>query len=56
MTYGESEDMSFRLSQEESLVKGFASKGELDKSVNNLRGDLEKSMQGSMKTWDLDHL
>ena len=56
MTYEESEDMSFRLSQVESLVKGFVSKGELDQSINKLRGDLEKNMQGSVKTWDLDNL
>ena len=56
MTYEESEDMSFRLSKVESLVKGFASKGDLDQSINKLRGDLEKNMQGSVKTSDLDNL
>ena len=56
MTFDESEDMSFQLSLIESLVKGFVSKGDSDKSINNLRGDLDKSMQGSMKTWDLDNL
>ena len=52
MTYKESEDMSFQLSQVESLVKGFVSKGNL----NNLEGDLEKSIQGSVKTLDLANL
>ena len=56
MTYEESEDMSFQLSWVESLVKGFVSKGELYKSVNNLSKDLDKSMQGSVKTWDLANL
>ena len=56
MTYEESEDMSFQLSRVESLVKGFVSKGDLEKSINDLRGDLEKSMQGSMKMWDLANL
>jgi hypothetical protein len=37
MTYEESEDMLFQLSQVESLVKGFVSKGDLEKSINNLR-------------------
>jgi hypothetical protein len=48
--------MSFQLSWVEIFVKGFVSKGELDQSINKLRGDLEKSMQGSAKTWDLDNL
>ena len=54
--YEESEDMSFRLSRVESLVKGLVSKGELDQSINKLRGDLEKRMQGSVKTLDLANL
>ena len=53
MAYEESEDMSFRLSKLEGLVKGFVSKGDLDKSINNLRGDLEKSREGTVKTLDL---
>ena len=56
MTYEESEDMSFNLSKLEGLVKGFVSKGDLDKIINNLREDLEKSMQGSVKTLDLTNL
>ena len=56
MTYEESEDMQFKLSWIESLVKGFVSKGDLEKVKNKLRGDLEKSMQGSMKTLDLANL
>ena len=50
MTYEESEDMSFQLSQVESLVKRFASKGELDQSINKLSRDLEKNIQGWVKT------
>ena len=38
MTYDEREDMSFWLPQLECLVKGFVSKGDLDKSINDLRG------------------
>ena len=56
MTYEESEDMSFRLSRVKSLVKIFASKGELDQSINKLRGYLEKNMQGLVKTSDLANL
>ena len=52
MTYEGSEDMAFRLSRVESLVKGFLSNGDL----NNLKGDLEKSMQGLVKTVDLTNL
>ena len=53
VTFDESEDMSFRLSRVEGLVKGLVSKGELDQSINKLRGDLEKNMQGSVKIGDL---
>ena len=53
VTFDESEDMSFRLSQVEGLVKGLVSKVELDQSINKLRGDLEKNMKGSVKTLDL---
>jgi hypothetical protein len=56
MTFDESEDMSFRLSQVEGLVKGLVSNGELDQSINKLRGDLEKNMKGSVKTGDLANL
>ena len=38
VTFDESEDMSFRLSRIEGLVKGFVSKGELDQSISKLRG------------------
>ena len=47
---------SFRLSRVEGLVKGLVSKGELDQSINRLRGDLGKNMQGSVKTRDLTNL
>ena len=56
VTFDESEDMSFRLCWMEGLVKGLVSKGELDQSISKLRGDLEKSMQGSVKTGDLANL
>jgi hypothetical protein len=36
--------------------EGFVSRGELDQSINKLRGYLEKNMQGSVKTWDLANL
>ena len=38
------------------MVKGLVSKGELDQSINELRGDLEKNMQGSVKIGDLANL
>ena len=56
MTFAESEDMSFHLSRVESLVKGFVSKGELDQGINKLKEDLEKNMQGSMKTFYLGRI
>ena len=67
MNHEESEDMSFRVSQLELLVKGFVSKGyleksmynlerDMEKSMYNLERDLEKSMEGSMKTLDLIHI
>ena len=56
MTFDQSEDMSFWLSQMEGFVKGLVSKGELDQSINKLRGDLEKNMKGSVRTWDLANL
>ena len=52
MTYDESEDMSFQLSQVESLVKEFVSKGDLEKSMNSLKGDLrtlEEMMEKKME-------
>ena len=52
MTYDESEDMSFWLSQVESLVKGFVSKGDLEKSMNSLKGylrTLEEMMENKME-------
>ena len=48
--------MSFQVSQLQSLVKGFVSKRDLEKSMNNLNGDLEKSLQGLVKTLDLANL
>ena len=56
ITFDESEDMSFWLSRVEGLVKGLVSKGELDQSINKLRGDLEKNMKGSVKIGDLNNL
>ena len=56
VTFDESEDMSFRLSRVEGFVKGLVSKGELDQSINKLRGDLEKNMKGSVKIGDLTNL
>ena len=56
MTYEESEYMSFHLSKLEGLVKGFVSKGGLEKILNNLRGDLEKSREGTIKKLDLINL
>lgn len=56
VTFDESEDMSFRLSWVEGLVKGLVSKGELNQSINKLRGDLEKNMKGLVKTRDLANL
>ena len=38
------------------MVKGLVSKGELDQSINKLRGDLEKNMKGLVKTGDLTNL
>ena len=40
----------------EGLVKGFVSKGDLDKSMYNLKKELEKGLEGSMKTTNLDNL
>ena len=56
MTHEECEDMFSQVSKLEYLVKGFVSKGYLEKSMNNLersmntlKGDLEKSGEGSVK-------
>ena len=38
MAHEESKDMSFRVSQLEGLVKGFVSKGDLEKIMNILKG------------------
>ena len=56
MTYEESEGMFFRLSKLEGLVKLFVSKGDLEKSMNNLREYLEKRREGTMKTMKLINL
>ena len=53
VTFDKSEDMLFRLSQVEGLVKGLVSKGELDQSINKLRRDLEKNMKGSVKIGEM---
>ena len=57
MTYEESEEMSFQLSCVESLVKGFVSRGNLEKSMNSLKGDMktleemiEKQMENTVGT------
>ena len=42
MTYEESEDMSLQVSQLEGLVKGFVSKRDLEKSMDNLKGEIGK--------------
>ena len=55
-THEESEDMSFWVSQLESLVKAFVSKGDLEESMNILKTKLEKNMEGLMKTLDLDNI
>lgn len=52
MTHEESEDTSFRASQLEGLLKGFLKKVDLE----NLKIDLKKSMEGSVKTLDLANL
>jgi hypothetical protein len=52
MTHVESEDMSFWVSQLEGLVKGFVRKVD----SKNLKRDLEKSMEGSVKKLDLANL
>ena len=56
MTHEESEDMSFWESQLEGLVRGFVSKGDLDKNMYNLKSDLEKSMVGLVKTFDFIYI
>lgn len=50
MTHEESDDLYFRMSKLEELVKGF--KVDLD----YLEGELEKRMEGSMRTFDLVNL
>ena len=52
MTHEVSEYISFWVSQLEGLVKGFSRKVDLD----NLRTNLEKSMEGSVTTLDMDNL
>ena len=54
VTFDESEDMSFRLSRVEGLVKELVSKGELDRSINKLRGDLVKNMKGDLANLQLE--
>ena len=56
MTHEECEDMSFHVSQLEGLVKGYVSKRDLEKSMYNLRKDLEKGMEGSVKTLNFANL
>jgi hypothetical protein len=52
LTYEESDDLSFRMSKLEELVKGFDGKVDLD----DLKGELEKMMEGSMRMVDLFNL
>ena len=52
MTHGESEGMSFWVSQSKDLVKGFVIRVDLD----NIKKELEKSMEGLVKTLDLANL
>lgn len=56
MTHEESEYMSFWVSQLEGLVKGFVSKRDLEKSMDDLKGDLDKRIKGSMTTLNLFNL
>ena len=46
----ESEDLLFRTSKLEELVKGFLKKGDLDDLKGELMDELEKRMEGIVKT------
>ena len=50
MTYEESGDLSFQKSMLEELIKGF------NVDLNNLKGELEERMEGSMRMLDLANL
>ena len=56
VTFEKSEDVYFWVSQLQGLIKVFVSKGDLEKSMYNLRKDLEKGMEGSVKKMDLANL
>ena len=53
MPIEESEDLSFWMSKLEELVKGFLKKGDLDYLKGELMNELEKRMEGIVKTLDL---
>ena len=57
MPVAKSEDLSFRTSKLEELVKGFVKKGDLDdlkgELMNELTRELEKRMEGTVKTLDI---
>lgn len=53
MSIAESEDLSFRMSKLEEFVKGFLKKGDLDDLKGELMNELEKRMEGIVKTLDL---
>ena len=53
MPVKESEDLSFRMSKLEELVKGFLKKGDLDDLKGELMNELEKRMEGTVKILDL---
>ena len=53
MLVAESEDLSFRTSKLEELVKRFLKKGDLDDLKGELMNELEKRMEGIVKKLDL---
>ena len=59
MPVAESEDLSFRMSKLEELVKGFVKKGDLDdlkgELMHELIEELDKIMEGIVKTLCCTH-
>ena len=53
MSVAKSEDLSFWTSKLEELVKGFLKKGDLNDLKGELMNELEKGMEGIVKTQDL---
>jgi hypothetical protein len=57
MLVAKSEDLSFRTSKLEELVKGFVKRGDLDdlngELMNELTKELDKRMEGTVKTHDI---